>query len=41
MKVVIVMEEVNIFTSRAFFSSSLSKFLEMMSVDESGDYDVL
>ena len=41
MKVVIVMEEVDIFTSRSLFSSSLKKFLELMGVSGSGDCGVL
>ena len=41
MKVVIVMEEVDIFTSRTFFTSSLSEFLELMGVSGSGDHGVL
>ena len=38
---VIAMEEVGIFTSRSFFSSSLRKFLELMGVSGSGDHGVL
>ena len=41
MKAVIVMEELNIFTSRVFFLDSLSKFLELIGVSRSGDYSIL
>ena len=41
LRAVIIMEEVNIFTSRLIFSGSLSKFLELMDVGGSGDYGVL
>ena len=41
MRAVIVMEEVDIFTSRSIFSSSLSKFLELIGVSGSGDCGVL
>ena len=41
MKVVIVMEEVDIFTSRSFFLGNLRKFLELMGVSGSGDCGVL
>ena len=40
MRAVIVMEEVDIFTSRSFFSGSLSKFFELIGVNGSGDYGV-
>ena len=41
MKVVIVMEVVDIFTSRSLFLGSLRKFLELMGVSGSGDCGVL
>ena len=41
MRTIIVMEEVDIFISRSLFSSSLRKFLELISVSGSGDYGVL
>ena len=41
MKVVIAMEEVDIFTSLSFFLGSLRKFLELMGVGGSGDCGAL
>ena len=41
MRTVIIMERVDIFTSRLIFSGSLSKFLELMGVSGSGDCGAL
>ena len=41
MRTVIIMEEVNIFTSRSIFSGCLRKFLGLVGVSGSGDCDVL
>ena len=41
MRVIIVMDEMDIFTSRSLFSGSLMMFLELMNVSENGVCDVL